>query len=185
EGSRHCNLVFDSMAIRKQVLWNATSEQYVGLCDYGNGTSIEAANSEATEVLVFMLVSLRGTWKWPVGYFVDKINAVVQAELVKTALILSQRSGIRVWSVTCDGAHANYSTMNILGCNLYTTNYCELKSTFKHPSSDYDVHFVPDACHNVKLARNMLGDLKIIKSPTAQINWNHITNLHTLQLDQN
>lgn len=97
EGSRHCNLVFDSMAIRKQVLWDATCEKFVGLCDYGNEISIEASNSEATEVLVFMLVSIRGTWKWPIGYFfVNKINAAVQAELIKTALILCQQSGIRV-----------------------------------------------------------------------------------------
>lgn len=118
-------------------------------------------------------------------FFVDKITAAVQAELVKTALIMSQQSGIRVWSITCDGAHVNYSTMNLLGCNLYTTNYCELKSIFKHPSSGYDVHFVPDACHNVKLARNALGDLKIMKSPTAQINWYHVTNLHKLQFELN
>jgi len=94
ESLRHCNLVLDSMAIRKQILWDATSEQFVGLCEYGNGLSIEAADTEATEVLVFMLVSLRDTWKWPVGYvFVNKITAVVQTELIKTALILSQQSG--------------------------------------------------------------------------------------------
>lgn len=63
EGSRHCNLVFDSMAIRKQMLWDATSEKFVGLCEYDNGVSIEATETEATEILVFMLVSLRGTWK--------------------------------------------------------------------------------------------------------------------------
>lgn len=94
---------------------------------------------------------------------------------------MSQQSGIRVWSITYDEAHVNYSMVNLLGCNLYTTNYSELKSTFKHPSSDYNVHFIPDACHNVKLARNAFGDLKIMKSPITQINWNHVTNLHKLQ----
>jgi len=183
---RHCNLVFDSMAIHKQVLWDSTSQKFVGLCEYGNNTSVEAAETEATEVLVFMLVSLHGTWKWPVGYFfTNKITAALQVELVKTALIMSQTSGIRVWSVTCDGAHTNYSTMNLLGCNLFTTKYYELNSRFKHPSSDYYVHFVPDACHNLKLDRNALGDLKIMKSPTTQINWNHITNLHKLQFELN
>lgn len=72
---------------------------------------------------------------------------------------MSQQSGIRVWSVTCDGAHTNYTT-NLLGRNLYTTNYYELKNIFKHPSSVYDVHFVPfDVCHNVKLAQNALGEI--------------------------
>lgn len=182
ESSRHCNLVFDSMAIRKQVLWDATSEKFVGLCEYGNGLTIEAVETEATEVLVFMLVSLKDTWKWPVGYFfINKIIATVQMELIKTALIMSQQLGIRVWSVTCDGTHTNYSTMNLLGCNLYTKNYNELQNTFKHPSSSYDVYFVPDACHNIKLARNALGDLKIINSLNGQIKWNDITNLASTQ----
>lgn len=186
EVSRNCNMVFDSMAIRKQVIWDSTLAKFVGLCEYGNGVSIEPVETEATEALVFMLVSLRGTWKWPVGYFfINKITTSILAELVKTALILSQQSGIRIWSITCDGAHVNYSTMNLLGCNLFTTNYCNLKTTFKHPSSDYDVHFVPDACHSVKLARNTLGDLKIFKSLTAEISWNHITHLHQLQLELN
>jgi len=121
ESLRHCNLVLDSMAIRKQVLWDATSEQFVGLCEYGNnGLSIEAADTEATEV--FMLVSLRGTWKWSVGYvFVNKITAAVQTELIKTVLILSQQSGIRIWSITCDGVRVNYAMMNLLDCVAVTT----------------------------------------------------------------
>jgi len=71
--------------------------------------------------------------------------------------------------------------MNLLGCNLYATNYDEFKSKFKHPSSDCDVYFVLDASHNVKLTRNTFGYLKIIKSPIAHISWNHIKNLHQLQ----
>ncbi|RLU22643.1 hypothetical protein DMN91_004921 [Ooceraea biroi] len=128
------------MAIRKQVLWNATSEQYVGLCDYGNGTSIEAANSEATEVLVFMLVSLRGTWKWPVGYFVDKINAVVQAELVKTALILSQRSVRRRhgWNNNPNVLQFKAAMKSLLVKNSITASATANCGTF---DSDNDVQF--------------------------------------------
>lgn len=126
--SRNCNLVFDAMAIRKQIIWDPTSETFVGMYDFGNSLTIEDSDLPATEVLVFMLVSLNGKWKWPVGYFyIHKIIASVQAELIKTALILSQSSGIRVWSVTCDGAFVNYSTMNLLGCNLFTLTYNELK----------------------------------------------------------
>lgn len=156
--SRNCNLVFDSMAIRKQLIWDKSKEKFIGMCDYGNDITIEDSETYASEVLVFMLVSLSGKWKWPVGYFfINKISSSIQSELIKTALILSQQSGIKVWSVTCDGAHVNYATMNLLGCQLYTTDYLQLKCSFKHPSSDHDVYFVPDACHNMKLARNTLG----------------------------
>lgn len=186
EVTRHCHLVFDSMAIRHDVKWDDNAQKQMGYCDYGNKVTIQNKNKQASQALVFMLVSLRGTWKWPVGYFlVDAINATVQAQLVKTALVMAQESGIKVWSVTCDGTKVNYSTMTLLGCNLNTTNYCDLKITFKHPSSDCDVYFVPDACHNIKLARNALGDLKILKSPTKQIKWSDIQNLHKLQVDLN
>lgn len=66
---RLCNLIFDSMAIWKQVLWDPISQKFVGFCEYDNGVSVEAAETEATKALVFMLASLRGTWKWVVGYF--------------------------------------------------------------------------------------------------------------------
>lgn len=75
-------------------------QKFIGFCEYGNGVSVEAAETEATEALVFMLISLRGTWKWPVGYFfVNKISATVQAELVKLALKISHQLGIWIWSV--------------------------------------------------------------------------------------
>lgn len=49
----------------------------LGICDYGNKTTIEDSETYATEVkLVFMLVSLSEKWKWPIGYFfINKISA--------------------------------------------------------------------------------------------------------------
>jgi len=183
---RQCNLVFDSMAIRKQLIWNKSKEKFIGMCEYGNNTTMEDSETPATEVLVFMLVSLTGKFKWPIAYFfINKISASIQAELIKTALILSQQSGIKVWSITCDGAYVNYSTMNLLGCDLYVDDYSKLKCSFKHPSADYDIYFVPDACHNIKLARNALGDIKMFSSHSGLIQWQHITNLHLLQNNVN
>ena len=39
--------------------------------------------------------------------------------------------------------------------------------------------------HNVKLARNALSTLEIIQSPTGQIKWSHVKDLHKLQLELN
>ncbi|EFN61310.1 THAP domain-containing protein 9, partial [Camponotus floridanus] len=91
---RDCNLVFDSMAIRKQVMWNKQCQKYIGYCNYDNELHLEGSNTVATEALVFMLVGINGKWKWPIGYFfIDKIKAVIQAELIKTALILAGDAG--------------------------------------------------------------------------------------------
>lgn len=30
-----CSLVFDSMTIRKQIIWDSNSHEYLGYCNYG------------------------------------------------------------------------------------------------------------------------------------------------------
>jgi len=66
-----------------------------------------------------MLVSINGKWKIPIGYFFqNKISAVTQAQLIKSALTLSHGAGLRVWAVTCDGAYTNFALLKILGCKL-------------------------------------------------------------------
>ncbi|MCV5003524.1 hypothetical protein OFM39_28110, partial [Escherichia coli] len=59
----------------------------------------------ATEVLVFMLINLKGKWKCPIGYFFqNKINAVTQAELIKSALSiklqLNRAASLALWPST-------------------------------------------------------------------------------------
>lgn len=47
---RDCSLIFDSMAIRKQVIWNTESQKYIGNCDYGEELYLEGSDTVATEV---------------------------------------------------------------------------------------------------------------------------------------
>lgn len=99
---KDCCLMFDAMSIRKQVLWDDKTGKFIGNCDMGNELEIEGTNTAATEVLVFMIVSLNGKWKLPVGYFLqNKISSITQAQLVKSALTHSHKSGLKVWGVTC------------------------------------------------------------------------------------
>jgi len=68
--------------------------KFIWFCDLGNELDLEGTETLATETLVFMLVSLNGKWKLPIGYFfLNKITAVTQAELVKTALTLTDNVG--------------------------------------------------------------------------------------------
>ena len=179
---RDCNLVLDSMSIRKQIIWDVKNNKYVGFCDYGNELRLEGSEATASEVLVFMLVALKGKWKWPIGYFfVNKVNATIQAQLVRTALTLASGAGVRVWSVTCDGTATNYETLRQLGCDLFKSNYRDIKPFFKHPTEDCNVWFVPDACHNLKLARNALGTYGSFVSPSGKIMWCYFQHLVNIQ----
>lgn len=62
----NCELLIDSMAIKKEIMYNTAHETYVRFVDYD---SILPKHSEnvTSEKLMFMLVGLRYPWKCPVG----------------------------------------------------------------------------------------------------------------------
>jgi len=69
----------------------------MGNCDFGTSLDIEGTETPASEVLVLMAVSLIEKWKLLISYFLqDKINAVAQVKLNKSALVLTHNSGFRV-----------------------------------------------------------------------------------------
>jgi DNA transposase THAP9 len=175
-----CALMFDSMSIRKQTVWDLSLNKYVGFVDCGIA-SLEPVEELASEVLVILLVGLKKKWKCPVAYFlINKISSSVQCELVRTALVMSADAGLRVWTVTCDGAFANIETFRLLGCKFGTT-YNEFDPSFKHPSQTYRCFAVLDVCHMLKLARNTLADLRELRSSEGKIQWKFMTELARVQ----
>lgn len=63
------SLVMDEMKIREQIEWAGGSNgHWVGLVNVGNGI-IDLSFGMAIQALTFMIVSLNGRWKVPVGYF--------------------------------------------------------------------------------------------------------------------
>ena len=179
-----CTLMMDAMEIRKQVLYDAKNRKYSGFVDYGQIIA-ENSENEASEALVFLLVGLKQYWKCPIGYFLaNKLNGAMQASLVRSALSIVADYGFHVWSVTCDGTFANLETFRMLGCE-FMPDYDKIKVSFPHPTRDYDVYAILDACHMVKLARNALGDLGVLKNATNEIiAWNFFGKLVKIQDDE-
>uniref|UniRef100_A0A2H8TFJ2 THAP domain-containing protein 9 n=1 Tax=Melanaphis sacchari TaxID=742174 RepID=A0A2H8TFJ2_9HEMI len=137
----------------------------------------------ATEVFVFMLINLKGKWKCPIEYFFqNKINAITQAELIKSALLIIHNTGLRVWGITFDGAFTNFSSMKILGCK-FQDSYTDLKSWINHPISNEKVFNVPEPYHMLKLAHNTLGNAKLIITNKGVVRWDYIENLFKVQSD--
>lgn len=88
----------------------------------------------ASEGLVFLLVPLLERARYPIGYFfVDKINANAQVQLITQCLQLTGENGIHIVNITCDGCPANLSTLRILGADLPGS------PTFKHPHFNQQV----------------------------------------------
>ena len=78
------------------MLYDDVHGKYVGYRDFG-GLFAEDANTVTSEALVFLLVPLRDNTKFVGRYFlVDRVNACVQSELVKTALHLTADHGINI-----------------------------------------------------------------------------------------
>jgi len=139
---KDCNMIFDSILIRQQLLWNEQERKFVGHVNYGNDIYIEESDTLANEALVFMLVALNSKWKWPTGYFLKKsLSGTILAELILT---LTSDSELKVRSITCDGANVNISALNKLGCNIYVNNYDSIVNSFKHPIRDYNVYVILD-----------------------------------------
>lgn len=174
---KDCCLMLDAMSIRKQILWDEHLGKMIGNTDYGNSMEVEGTDMVATEALVFILVSINGRWKLPTGYvFINKLTAVTQVELIKSALTHSYNAELTVHSVTCDGAYTNFSTFKLLGCSA-GNSYDDIKCWFDHPVTKSRVYYIPDACHMLKLARNTLANNYVIESCDGLIRWDHIKNV--------
>lgn len=111
------------------------------------------------------------------------MTATTLAELIKTALILTAQSRLRVRSITCDGDSVNCSGLKILGANIFVQDYKDIKNFFVHDIMKNKVRLLLNPCHMLKLGRNAIADYKEFKSNDNEhsIKWEHITELHNLQ----
>jgi hypothetical protein len=131
----------------------------------------------ASEALIFLLSSLRCSWKYVIGYaLINKIPAPKQYGLVCRALDLAIDHNISVKTVTCDGVYTNMSTMKKFGCQLGKSKEC-LDGSFIYQGKS--ILFTPDMPHMLKLARNALNELKIFYDADGQkIEWRYFELLH-------
>ena len=58
--------MLDAMAIPQQIIFGHHSQKTLGFVDIGTGEEDEAV---AKEVLVVMVVGLKGGWKTPIAFF--------------------------------------------------------------------------------------------------------------------
>lgn len=177
--NKHCCLMLDSMAIKKEVVFNTKTKAYEGFVDCGR---IETSSGDtlATEALVFMVVGLAGHYKLPVAYYMtDHLPGEIQAEMVNQLLHALHEIGMTVHAVVCDGSYANQATAKSLGCSLYPG---QMRPYFSNPASPQDkVFFIFDACHMIKLVRNCFASCGKLYQGAHVINWDYIQRLQELQ----
>ena len=110
------------MSISSEIEFNNKTRTFDGFVDYGKGVVVskDQDDTPAKDALVFiMLVSLRGNWKYPVGYvLIDGCDAATQHSLIRKALDLCLSYDIDVHAVTMDGTSTNFSSMRKFWCKL-------------------------------------------------------------------
>ena len=178
---RSCSVMIDGMSLRKHIDWDQKRQKMVGFTDLGAGAIDSDSQEEATEVIVVMAVGLTGHWKVALGYFlIAGINAVVQAQLIKTAFVKLHEAGVRGIALVMDGHATNQAMISELGGSLSLT---DMKTTFPHPADAAKmVYIFFDACHMLKVLRNALEAMKQLHLPGIGVaRWEDIVNLHKLQ----
>lgn len=170
-------LIFDSMSIKSGKSYDEKNDKIWGGIDLG-GIAPCDAEKLASEALVFQIVSLKEKFKCPIAYFfIDKISANIQAQLVSTALRMLADINVTVRCLTSDGTATNFKTYEILGCDF---NYPNIKSFFKHPSKDSKVHCILDPVHMLKLARNVFAETSL-SSERGEMKFDYVKKLQKLQ----
>ena len=174
-----CSLMMDEIAIRKQVDYDGN--KYIGYVDMGGGIEDSSALPVAREALVFLIVSLTEYWKVPVGYFlIDGLAGQERANLVNLCISNLYQNGADVVSLTFDGCSANCSMVTILGGSLNPRNQI---CSFVHPiNPTQQICIFLDACHMLKLMRNLLADKGVLVDKDGnEIKWQFIKSLHEVQ----
>ena len=64
-------------------------------------------------------------------------------------------------------------SLKILGC-VIGDNYDIYRCWFKHPVNSIKAYYIPDACHMLKLARNVLGNNNLLQSNSGLVKWFYI-----------
>ena len=117
------------MSIKNQVIRDEKNKKFTGSTDYGPILA-EEQDSTAQNALVVMAVGLKKPWFHHIAYFlVDRVDAQMQAQIIKEAINLLTDAELDVNIVTLYGCAKNIATARCLGCNIV-----KFDGSFKHPT---------------------------------------------------
>lgn len=167
------------MAIRQHLEYDRSTGKYYGRVDMGSGTDNDSL-AVAKECLVFLVVSINGNWKLPIGYFLaHSLNSAQKVELVRHALHVLSNAGVNIISLTFDGCSTNITAAKLLDCNFTVDT---LNTSFASEYDDSKIVAIFDAAHMIKLVRNAFGEKKIfLDYENNEINFEYVQRLCYLQ----
>lgn len=162
-------LVFDEIAIRRDLQYNITLDQIIGLADDG----VHRKKNLSKHVCFFMIRGLHKKWKYIVSYFADKnINGEKLKELLFLNIEAITKIGLNIRAVICDQGSNNrnlFSRLRISPDKPYFL-YGEKK-----------IYCGYDVPHLIKSFRNQLIKHDLI-TEDGTVSWNIIAKMYSLDI---
>ncbi len=156
-------LMLDAMAIKKHIQYNPQTQKMSGFVDMGDGMNENRCCHRGSCFSWWLVYKDIGRLQFPTT-LTNTLSPDTQKVLILHALEELHERGIRVLCITMDGHASNISMCTQLGCQLKANPHEPLKTFFSHPVTGENVFVMMDACHMLKLARNMLQAYSPIKS---------------------
>ncbi|KAM7311919.1 hypothetical protein ISCGN_008826 [Ixodes scapularis] len=89
---------------------------------------------------------------------------------------------LEVVAVVCDALSSNVMMGKLFGCLIHETDVDSFKTSFPHPKDPAKkIFLIFDACHGLKLLRNLFGDKKYLTTRYGLIQWRFIEDLQRFQ----
>lgn len=162
-----CVLLFDEMAIKKNLDYNKSLDLIEGFEDLGERRSVQYAS----EAMVFMATGIMNKWKLPLGY--KLISKTMKVDDIKQCIYdivkILKLCGMEVKMVVCDQGSSNRSAITRLGV------------TAEHPffvTPDGDrIGFMYDVPHLIKSVRNQLLSSDFVLDDKI-ISWRYIKGIY-------
>ena len=145
EQEKICTLCMDEISLKTNLFYDIPADKIVGLEDFGSNYR---TNKVATSALVFLVRSITGNWKQPLGYVL--VNGACDKDeterLMKEAIDKLDVIGLKVLVIMSDMGSNFHSLVNHL--NITPEN-----PWFIHNNTKY---FMFDLPHLIKCVRNNL-----------------------------
>lgn len=152
---RFGSLMWDEMAVKKDITWDAFKLEWHGIDDFGKDVDTQVGDGIADHVLVLMFQPYKSNWVQPFACFASKGTAsgVILHEIITKAICTLYRHNAIVKNTVCDGCQSNKSAMNLFG----VCGKSPCKPSFIHPlDPSSKIYHVYDPPHLLKCVRNQI-----------------------------
>lgn len=176
-------MIFDEVAVRKHSQWDASKKEFLGHITANKPGEYENCSPLCKEALVLMVSGIGEEFKLPIGYFLTNgLCAEEKSSIIMEAIYRLTKINVTVVSITCDGHISNIASAKKLG-----VRFDKDQPYFPNPfNKKFNIYFILDPPHMLKLARNCLGNKLILyDDENNEIRWQLVEDLVSLQIEQN